>query len=111
MATIAFIPSTKQSDRSGYLDMGGGKMLVGTFSVSGSYTLGGDTFATGKNLEDFLKRIGAGVVLWVGIVGVHAEWGATAKKLKLFSGGVAKTEMTATSIATFDGAPMIVVGI
>jgi hypothetical protein len=114
-ATYAFVPSTAQSDRSGYLEMGAGRVLVGTLSASGTYTAGGDTFPVGKTPEDFLKRIGAGVVLAVILPsGPGAEWDAVAKKLKLYASAVAAplTEVTAaTSVAALNGKPILIIGL
>lgn len=68
--------------------------LLGTITFSGSYATNGDVFTTGKTLEDRLKRIGLGKVLYVCPVrGYGLEWDATAKKLKVYSS--AGTELAA----------------
>jgi hypothetical protein len=86
---LTFVPSTKLVERSGFLDMNNGYILVGTLTATGSYATGGDTFASGQNLEDFLKRIGAGTVIHCDSAsGLGVEWDATAKKLKFFQNGV-----------------------
>lgn len=112
-AVYAFTPSVKQASRSGFLDVGGGMMHFGLLSASGTYTTGGDAFPAGKSPEDFLKRIGAGIVLMVFVAGIPlAEWDAVNKKLKLYTGAVPVAEIAnATSVATLDQKPIAFLGL
>lgn len=87
--------------------------MVGTLTFSGSYATGGDTAATGApTLEELLKRIGRGRVMFVDLSrGLEGEWDATAKKLKLYTTGA--TEMGAGAYAagyTASPVPCLVLG-
>lgn len=107
---LTFVPSTQLVDKNASLKLSNAFMLVGTLTSAGSYATGGDTFSAGQNLEDLLKRIGAGRVLFVEVGrGFGAEWDSTAKKLKLFSSG--GTELTAAAYpAALTGSPILVYG-
>lgn len=84
---LVFNPDTQIAER--ILDLGGLLALAGTLTASGSYAAGGDTFTTGLTPEDYLKRIGAGYVVYVEFAGGYgAEWDRTAKKLKFYTAGV-----------------------
>ena len=93
--SLVFTPTTQTAERSPFLGLEGAFILVGTLTFAGSYATGGDTFASGQNLEDYARRLGAGKVLAVltPARGNTLEWDATAKKLKVFAS--ANTEAAA----------------
>jgi len=87
--SLVFTPTTQTAERSNFIGLDGAYMLIGTMTFSGSYATGGDTFTTGKNLEDLFKILGSGKIIAAiaDLRGYTPEWDATAKKLKLFNAG------------------------
>src|SRR5262245_17055369 len=109
---LVYTPSTQLVERSNFIKLSNGFLLVGTVTFSGSYAAGGDTFTTGKSLEDLFKTIGAGRVIaaLAAIRGYTPEWDSTAKKMKLFSGGTELTAGAYPAALTASPAPAVFLG-
>lgn len=109
--SLVFTPTTLLPEGQGLASGGGYFELFGTLTASGSYATGGDTFATGKNPEDLLKRVGAGRVLWVDVGGGWAaRWDATAKKLLLYVSGGTEVSAAAYAAGLTAGVPCVIRG-
>lgn len=110
--SLTFTRSTKVPEGGNFVDLRGSNALVGTLTFAGSYATGGDTFTTGKTIEDLLKQIGAGRVLAIltSARGHTLEWNDTTKKLLVYVGGAELAAAAYPAILTASPVPFVVMG-